>query len=90
MPLISSSYRPPLFFRNGHLSTIYSGLIRKVENLEQSRERIGLPDNDFLDLDWSYAQKPSKKLVIHYSRSRRKCQKSLHARQCQNFERIWF
>ncbi|MGB3143518.1 MAG: alpha/beta fold hydrolase [Maribacter sp.] len=64
MPLIDSSYRPPLFFKNGHLSTIYSGLIRKVENLEQSRERIGLPDNDFLDLDWSYAQKPSKKLVI--------------------------
>jgi len=64
MPLISSSYRPPLFFRNGHLSTIYSGLIRKVENLEQSRERIELPDNDFLDLDWSYAQKPSKKIVI--------------------------
>ena len=64
MPLITSSYSPNLFFRNGHLSTIYSGLLRKVENLEQIRERITLPDNDFIDLDWSYAKTKSKKLVI--------------------------
>lgn len=64
MPLIPSSYHPPLFFRNGHLSTIYSGLVRTVADLEQVRERIVLPDNDFLDLDWSYAKNPSKRLVI--------------------------
>ncbi len=40
MPLIRSSYTPNLFFKNGHLSTIYSGLIRKVNGLEQVRERI--------------------------------------------------
>ena len=64
MPLIDSSYNPPLFFKNGHLSTIYSGLVRKVENLEQIRIRITLPDFDFLDTDWSYGKSPSNKLVI--------------------------
>ncbi|MGC1515975.1 MAG: alpha/beta fold hydrolase [Maribacter sp.] len=64
MPIVTSHYNPPLFFRNGHLSTIYSGLIRKVDGLSQSRERIRLPDSDFLDLDWSYATKPSNKVVL--------------------------
>lgn len=64
MPLLDSTYNPPLFFKSGHLSTIYSGLVRKVANLEQIRIRITLPDADFLDTDWSYASSPSKKLVI--------------------------
>ncbi|WP_405412105.1 YheT family hydrolase [Maribacter sp. Asnod1-A12] len=64
MPIVDSSYNPPLFFKNGHLSTIYSGIVRKVKNLEQIRIRITLPDSDFLDTDWSYASSASKKLVI--------------------------
>lgn len=64
MPLIDSTYDPPLFFKNGHLSTIYSGLVRKVADLDQIRIRITLPDADFLDTDWSNASTPSKKLVI--------------------------
>lgn len=64
MPLVDSSYNPPLFFKNGHLSTIYAGLIRKVHGVEQIRTRITLADSDFLDLDWSYASTDSKKLVI--------------------------
>src|SRR5680860_112610 len=64
MPLLSSDYRPPLHFRSTHLSTIYSGLFRKVDGLDQERERIELPDGDFMDLDWSFTKKPSKKVVI--------------------------
>ncbi len=64
MPLISSAYEPPFLFKNGHFSTIYSGVIRKVNGLEQKRDRITLPDGDFLDLDWSYSIKKSKKVVI--------------------------
>lgn len=55
MPLVRSDYRPPFPFRNGHFSTIYSGLLRKVENPGQERERIELDDGDYIDLDWSYA-----------------------------------
>ncbi|MEM9078562.1 MAG: alpha/beta fold hydrolase [Bacteroidota bacterium] len=64
MPLIDSSYNPPYFFKHGHTSTIYAGLLRKVKDLEQHRERIALPDNDFLDLDWSYSKNPKNRLVI--------------------------
>jgi len=64
MPLISSSYNPPFLFKNGHYSTIYAGIIRKINNLEQKRERIDLPDGDFLDLDWSFANIPTKKVAI--------------------------
>ncbi|MDO1512665.1 alpha/beta fold hydrolase [Maribacter confluentis] len=64
MPIIDSSYHPSPIFRNGHFSTIYNGLFRKVDDLEQKRIRINLPDEDFLDTDWSYAAETSKKLVI--------------------------
>ncbi|MDC6404408.1 MULTISPECIES: YheT family hydrolase [Maribacter] len=64
MPLISSKYNPPLLFRHSHFSTIYNGLFRKVTGLTQVRERILLSDGDFLDLDWSYATIPSKKVCI--------------------------
>ncbi|MGW9684353.1 YheT family hydrolase [Flagellimonas sp. 2504JD1-5] len=64
MPLISSNYHPPRFFRSGHLSTIYCGLFRRVNNLVQTRERIILSDHDFLDLDWSHSTTSTKKLVV--------------------------
>ena len=64
MPIVSSNYNPPILFKNGHFSTIYSGLIRKIDSIHQERESLTLHDGDFLDLDWSYAKKPTKKLVI--------------------------
>jgi len=64
MPLISSAYRPPFHFRSGHLSTIYSGLFRKVNGITQERERLELPDGDFIDLDWSYSKTPTRKMAI--------------------------
>lgn len=64
MPIVASTYKPKFFFRNGFISTVYSGLFRKVKNVVQQRERITLTDGDFLDLDWSYAQLKSDKLII--------------------------
>ena len=64
MPLVSSAYNPPFLFKNGHFSTIYSGVIRKVNGLDQKRDRITLPDGDFLDLDWSYTNEKTNKVVI--------------------------
>lgn len=64
MPLVPSNYQPPFPFRNGHFSTIYSGLFRRVHGLIQQRERIDLPDGDFLDLDWSESSVSTKKVVI--------------------------
>ncbi len=64
MPLISSSYNPPFLFKNGHFSTVYAGAFRKIDNFSQKRERIELPDGDFLDLDWSFSGSVSSKVGI--------------------------
>ncbi|MEX0273793.1 MAG: YheT family hydrolase [Flavobacteriaceae bacterium] len=64
MPLLPSSYRPPLFWQNGHASTIYAGTLKKVYGISQNRERLPLPDGDYIDLDWSMPRNPSKKVVL--------------------------
>ena len=64
MPLISSKYQPSLFFRNGHASTIYSSKLRPSPTLVQQRERINLTDGDFLDIDWSFTEKTTRKVAI--------------------------
>lgn len=54
MPIIqNSSYpNPPFYQFNGHLQTIIPGIFRKIKNINYQRERLELPDQDFLDLDW--------------------------------------
>jgi uncharacterized protein len=64
MPLISSFYKPKSVFRNGHFSTIYSAKLRRTGELLQRRERITLPDGDFIDLDFSYATTPTTQIAI--------------------------
>lgn len=64
MPIIESTYKAPYFFKNGFVSTVYSGIIRKVTGLIQERERMTLSDGDFLDLDWSFSKQTSNKLII--------------------------
>ncbi len=65
MPVITSNYTPPLPFKNGHFSTIFPNLLRKVKGVVQKRERIELDDGDFIDLDWSHsANKKSNRLTI--------------------------
>jgi uncharacterized protein len=63
MPILEPTYKPPFYFKNGFISTVYSGLARRVF-LEQERERITLSDGDFLDLDWSYSEEKTSKLII--------------------------
>jgi uncharacterized protein len=63
MPLVPSTYRPPLLLRSAHLQTIYAALVRRVPLVTGDRERIQTPDGDFLDLDWHF-RKYSKRLLI--------------------------
>ncbi|MCB9319573.1 MAG: alpha/beta fold hydrolase [Lewinellaceae bacterium] len=51
MPILDgTSYRPPWYLPSGHLQTLYPYFFRKVRP-EYMRERITLPDGDFVDLD---------------------------------------
>ncbi|MGM5632041.1 alpha/beta fold hydrolase [Apibacter raozihei] len=49
-----SGYQPPnnFIFKNAHLSTIIPGAIKKYPVPPYSREKLELPDGDFLLLDW--------------------------------------
>ena len=52
MPILSSSYKAPLGLANGHLSTLWPPLFRKLPLPSGMRRvRIDTPDGDFLDLD---------------------------------------
>ncbi|MGY0392610.1 YheT family hydrolase [Bizionia sp. KMM 8389] len=64
MPVIESTYKAPYFFRKGFISTVYSGLFRNVKHENQKRERLTLPDTDFIDLDWSFSGTKTKTLII--------------------------
>jgi predicted alpha/beta-fold hydrolase len=58
MPL---NFKPPFGQINGHFQTVYPSLFRKIP-VPYERERLSLPDGDFLDLDW--VKTNSKKLLI--------------------------
>ncbi len=64
MPLIESTYKPPFWAKKSFVSTVFSGMARSVKGVEQVRERITLPDTDFIDLDWSYSKEKSNKVII--------------------------
>ena len=67
MPLVAESrYQPPFYLFNGHLQTIVPNLWRSVPGVAYQRERLELPDGDFLDLDWSRlpAARPTNGVAI--------------------------
>ena len=64
MPLISSSYKASLLFKNGHFNTIYKTLFFRG-SISYERERIRLKDGDFLDLDFSRVNSKSLVMVMH-------------------------
>lgn len=64
MPYIQSNYKPNFPFKNGHFSTIYSAKLRPSPKVEQQRERLQLPDGDFMDIDWSFSQKSQQKVAV--------------------------
>jgi len=65
LPIIESDFQPKRrIFHNTHASTIYASLLRYIPRVKFRRERISLPEGDFLDLDWSSKSKDSKKLIL--------------------------
>ncbi len=46
------SYRAPAWLPGGHLQTLYSRLVPDTARVNYRRERLELPDGDFLDFDW--------------------------------------
>lgn len=63
--IIPSKFQPLAWLSNPHCQTLFPALLRPSPSLSLRRERIELPDGDFLDLDWSDVNaKPNAPIVI--------------------------
>jgi predicted alpha/beta-fold hydrolase len=58
------SFISPFWLPNGHFQSIYPALFRKVKEVKYFREKIETPDEDFLNLDWSYAKSHQSDTVV--------------------------
>lgn len=48
-----SEFKPAWWLRNSHLQTLWPAVCRRIiKDLPLRRERLELPDGDFIDLDW--------------------------------------
>jgi hypothetical protein len=61
----SDAFRPAWWLRSPHLQTIWPTLFRRAPALALRRERVELPDGDFLDLDWGPTRPGPLVLVLH-------------------------
>ncbi|HMQ00042.1 MAG TPA: alpha/beta fold hydrolase [Cyclobacteriaceae bacterium] len=66
MPVISNSaYTRNQLWLHAHRQTILPSMFRKIEDVDYTRERITLPDEDFLDID-RLKQKQDKLIIISH------------------------
>lgn len=61
----NGGFKPAWWLRNPHLQTLWPVLVRrKIKRLNLVRERIELPDGDFIDLDWMNRDKDLPLVLI--------------------------
>lgn len=60
-----SSFTPAWWLPNSHAQTIWASFLRRLPKLKMRRERLELPDGDFLDLDWVGPETGPRVLVLH-------------------------
>lgn len=63
--IVESDFRPPRWLTNPHLQTLWPVLFRRRPKLRLRRERLELPDGDFLDLDWTEQREGPLVVVFH-------------------------
>ncbi|MGD8378160.1 MAG: hydrolase [Gammaproteobacteria bacterium] len=63
--IVESEFRPPWWLRNAHLQTILPNVLRPLPNLRLRRERLELPDGDFVDIDWTGPEQGPIVVLLH-------------------------
>ncbi len=58
------TFTPAWWLRNPHAQTLWAPLLRKRPDPHCLRERVELPDGDFVDLFWHGARRPGRPLVL--------------------------
>lgn len=62
--VVESEFRPAWWLKNPHLQTLWPVLFRWRPRTSRKRERVELPDGDFVDIDWA-GQGERCVLVLH-------------------------
>ncbi len=62
--IIHSSFKPHPLLRNAHLQTLFPALFRPTPALEIRRERLELPDGDYVDLGWCGDENRSAQIAV--------------------------
>ena len=63
--ITSSAFRPAWWLPGPHLQTLYPSLFRTRTAPRLARQRLELPDGDFVDLDWTQRTDGMVVLVLH-------------------------
>ena len=58
-------FQPAWWLLNPHLQTLWAALFRSIDCPSLCRERLELPDGDFLDLDWTVGTDGPIVIVLH-------------------------
>lgn len=60
-----ANYKPPIFFKNPHIQSIYPRLFRKFRNVLYSKREKIITENDFFYLDWKLSNSNNLAIIIH-------------------------
>lgn len=60
-----SDFRPPVWLRNPHFQTLWAYTVRSRIKIDVRRERVELPDGDFIDLDWNTCDSGPIVIILH-------------------------
>jgi len=65
LKLSNSPFKPAWWLPGPHAQTLWPYLLRRLPNVARRRERLELPDGDFLDLDWNGDGSGPLAVVLH-------------------------
>ena len=63
--IVKSEFDPGVFWRNRHIQTIIPNTLFPRARVEIRRERLELPDGDFIDVDWTTGTTGPIVIVLH-------------------------
>lgn len=63
--IVKSEFEPGLLWRNRHIQTIVPNTLYPIAKVALKRERVELPDGDFIDVEWTTGTGGPIVIVLH-------------------------
>src|SRR5215469_13308505 len=63
--IVKSEFKPGLLWRNRHIQTIVPNVFFPKPKLKLRRERLEVPDGDFIDVEWTTGKSGPIVIVLH-------------------------